>query len=319
MTGEGERGEGVTGIVLCLRYNTPMAKAQKQNEVEAAGDASVGVLGAGQMGGGIAQVCAMHGFQVVLYDNDAGQLAKAREVIGDSVKRLHDKGKIDGEQAAALERIEMCDVIDTRFRVPGVIIEAIVEDAGAKKRLYKRVGKHMYKDAVLASNTSSCSITELAAATPAPERFAGMHFMNPVPLMRLVEIIPGLQTNEAAVAKIENLARKLGKDTVRAADAPGFVANRVLMPLINEAIFALHENLASAEDIDKAMTLGMNHPMGPLQLADFIGLDTVLAVLEVMHKGTGDQKFRPCPLLRKVVAAGRLGKKTGRGFYNYDN
>ncbi len=278
---------------------------------------AVAVLGAGQMGSGIAQVCAAAGFRVLLHDSDKNQLSAARAAMQKSAARLCEKGAISEKQEAAVREIELHEEITGEFRRAGTVIEAIVEDAEAKKRLYEKLADNLWETSVLASNTSSCSITELAAASPAPERFAGMHFMNPAPLMKLVEVIPGLQTAEETSAKIESLARALGKETVRAADSPGFVTNRILMPLLNEAFFALQENLASAEGIDRAMKLGMNHPMGPLALADFIGLDTVLAVLKVLHEGLGDPKFRPCPLLKTMVAAGFLGKKSGRGFYEY--
>ncbi|MGI9338544.1 MAG: 3-hydroxyacyl-CoA dehydrogenase family protein [Gammaproteobacteria bacterium] len=279
---------------------------------------AVSVLGAGQMGRGIAQVCTAAGLQVQLYDNNQTQLTNAADAIRHNLRRMREKDKISEQQFATLPPVVVQGDIGEWLRASDIVIEAIAEDADAKKNLYHLAGKHLRDDAILASNTSSFSIGELASAAPRPQLFAGMHFMNPAPLMRLVEVIPALQTAAQTTEKITMLARVLGKETIQSADSPGFITNRLLMPLINEAIYARHENLGSAEDIDRAMRLGMNHPMGPLTLADFIGLDTVLAVLEVLRRGFGDAKFRPCPLLHNYVAAGWLGKKTGRGFYCYE-
>lgn len=280
--------------------------------------AAVAVLGAGQMGRGIAQVCAAAGLRVQLFDNNRAQLTAANDAIGNNLQRMREKGKISEQQFAAITPVIVRDAPGEWLGDADIVIEAIAEDAAAKKTLYQQVGEQMHDDAILATNTSSFPIAELAAAAPRPHLFAGMHFMNPAPLMRLVEVIPAMQTAAATTKKITTLAHKLGKDTVLSADSPGFITNRVLMPLINEAIYALHENLGKAEDIDKAMKLGMNHPMGPLTLADFIGLDTVLAVLEVLRRAFGDGRFRPCPLLCNLVAAGMLGRKSGRGFYRYE-
>ena len=281
-------------------------------------DKHIAVLGAGQMGRGIAQVCAAAGLQVQLYDNNKTQLASAAAAISANLQRLCDKGKISGEKFAAILPVNAHEQLGEWLRQSDIVIEAIAEDAAAKKNLYRQSEQYLRDGAVLASNTSSFSISGLAANAPQAKLFAGMHFMNPAPLMRLVEVIPGLQTDCQTTKRITTLAQTLGKETIQAADSPGFITNRLLMPLINEAIFALHEKLGSAEDIDRAMVLGMNHPMGPLALADFIGLDTVLAVLEVLRKGFGDAKFRASPLLHNLVAAGKLGKKTGGGFYHYD-
>lgn len=280
--------------------------------------AAVAVLGAGQMGRGIAQVCIAAGLHVQLYDNNKTQLANAADAIADNLRRMRDKGKINEQRFATLPPVVKQNKTGEWLGEADIVIEAIAEDAAAKKSLYQQAGAYLRDDAVLASNTSSFSIGELAACAPHAHLFAGMHFMNPAPLMRLIEVIPALQTAAQTTQKITKLAHALGKETVLSADSPGFITNRLLMPLINEAIYALHENLGSAEDIDKAMKLGMNHPMGPLTLADFIGLDTVLAVLEVLRRAFGDGKFRPCPLLQNYVAAGRLGRKTGRGFYLYE-
>lgn len=279
---------------------------------------AVAVLGGGQMGRGIAQVCIAAGLQVQLYDNNHAQLANAENAIGGNLRRMRDKGKISEQRFATLPPVAARGKLGEWLQQSDVVIEAIVEDAAAKKNLYHSAGKYMRDDAVLATNTSSFAIGELANAAPDARLFAGMHFMNPAPLMKLVEVIPALQTSAQTTAKITTLAKTLGKETVQSADSPGFITNRILMPLINEAVYALHENLGTAADIDKAMKLGMNHPMGPLALADFVGLDTVLAVLEVLRRAFGDGKFRPCPLLPNYVAAGMLGKKTGRGFYDYE-
>ena len=276
----------------------------------------VGVVGAGTMGHGIAQVCAVQGYQVTLVDVVPQALERALHNIAASVEKLHSKGKLtDAQRQAALEINTATDI--AALRSANLIIEAVSEDAALKRDIFARLDELTPSHAILATNTSSISITAIAAATQRPDRVIGMHFMNPVPLMQLVEIIRGLATSQATLDTFMELARRLGKTPVEAADYPGFIANRILMPMINEAIYALMEGAGTAEAIDTVMKLGANHPMGPLTLADFIGLDVVLSILEVLYSGFGDPKYRPCPLLRKMVAAGHLGRKSGRGFYEY--
>jgi 3-hydroxybutyryl-CoA dehydrogenase len=279
--------------------------------------ARVGVVGAGTMGNGIAQVFAQSGFEVSLIDAADGALDRARATIEKSLAKLVEKGKLQAaDAAAALARIQTGSNVDTLARAD-FIVEAIFEDAGAKKTLFESLDRITRPDVILASNTSSISITMLGAATSRPDKVLGMHFMNPVPLMTLVELIRGQATSDAAMTTASGLCQRLGKTGVEAADYPGFIANRVLMPMINEAVFCVMERVGTPEAIDTVMKLGMNHPMGPLTLADFIGLDVCLAILEVLHDGLGDPKYRPCPLLRRMVAAGQLGRKSGRGFYAY--
>jgi 3-hydroxybutyryl-CoA dehydrogenase len=278
---------------------------------------SIAVVGAGQMGSGIASVAAGAGFSVLLRDLSPEVVEKAIQKIGQGLSKLVDKGKLSSdERAASLSRIkgstELADLGAVDF-----VIEAVTENEELKKKILRELDGAMAETAVLASNTSSISITRLAAGTRKPERFIGMHFMNPVPVMQLVEIIAGLQTSEHTLQATRSLAERMGKITVRSDDQPGFIVNRILVPMINEAVFALGEGLGSPEDIDKAMKLGTNQPMGPLALADFIGLDTCLAIMGVLHQNLGDDKYRPAPLLRRYVDAGWLGKKTGRGFYTY--
>jgi len=278
---------------------------------------SIGVLGAGQMGNGVAHVFAQYGFQVGLYDVSAEQLDKAQKTIRQNLDRQAKKGVIDpaGIQLV-IDRISIAKSLED-FSECDLIIEAVNENESLKFDIFRQLDEGVKKDAILASNTSSISITRIAAVTKRPDKVIGMHFMNPVPVMQLVEVIRGLATSDETFQTIAGLVEKLGKVMAVSQDYPGFIVNRVLMPMINEAIFALYEGIATPEDIDKGMKLGTNHPMGPLALADLIGLDTVLAIISVLYEGFKDPKFRPCPLLVKMVNAGYLGKKSGRGFYTY--
>ena len=279
---------------------------------------SVGVVGAGTMGAGIAQVCATAGLQTVLVDVGIDQLNRAMGNILASLAKLAEKGKLPGgDPQSVAGRIRTATDLDA-LRNVDLAIEAVFEDQAVKEDVLRKLDATCRGGAVIASNTSSISITRLAAATRRPELVAGMHFMNPVPLMPLVEVVRGLQSSDETVALVKGLAGRLGKTAVEAKDSPGFISNRVLMPLINEAFFALDERVGSAEDIDTVLKLGMNHPMGPLALADLIGLDVCLAILEVLHRDLGDDKYRPAPLMRTYVAAGWLGRKSGRGVYSYD-
>ncbi|KAF0996699.1 3-hydroxybutyryl-CoA dehydrogenase [Geobacillus sp. TFV-3] len=276
------------------------------------------VVGAGQMGSGIAQVCAVAGYQVFLYDISEAQLDKGIANIEKGLARQVEKGKMTAaDKDAALERLARSTDLHAAAEAD-LVIEAVIENMDVKTKLFAELDALARPEAILASNTSSLPITEIAAATKRPEKVIGMHFMNPVPVMKLVEIIRGLATADDVYETIEAVARKLGKVPVEVNDFPGFISNRVLMPMINEAIYALYEGVATKEAIDEVMKLGMNHPMGPLTLADFIGLDTCLYIMETLHEGFGDDKYRPCPLLRKYVKAGWLGRKTGRGFYTYE-
>ena len=278
---------------------------------------TVGVIGAGTMGNGIAQVFAQSGFTVRLHDASTPAIDRAIKTIDKSLSKFIEKGKISAESkieilnrlkpASRIEELADCDYV----------VEAVVENLDVKRAIFTALDTITRPDVILTSNTSSISITTLGAFTKRPQLVLGMHFMNPVPLMTLVETIRGQATSDAAMATATELCKTLGKIPVEAADYPGFIANRILMPMINEAIFAVMEGVGTPEAIDQVMKLGMNHPMGPLTLADFIGLDVCLAILEVLHTGLGDPKYRACPLLRRMVAAGQLGRKSGKGFYNY--
>jgi len=279
---------------------------------------TIGVVGAGQMGSGIAQVAAQAGYEVLLLDASEEALRRGLEAIRRSLAKFLEKGRITEEALeAALGRIRTTLDLEA-FREADLIVEAIVEDEGAKRALLERLGALAKPEAILASNTSSIPITALGRYSGRPERFIGMHFFNPVPLMGLVEVIRGELTSAATRDVVVEVARRMGKTPLEVQDYPGFVSNRLLMPMINEAVEALREGVATKEAIDGIMRLGMNHPMGPLELADFIGLDTCLAIMEVLHRGFGDDKYRPSPLLRRMVQAGLLGRKVGRGFYVYD-
>ena len=278
---------------------------------------TVGVVGAGTMGNGIAQVFAQAGFSVCLVDVAGPVLDRARAAIEKSLARFVEKGTLTADDRdAAIGRLSTASSTDD-LADADYVVEAIVESADAKRELFARLDAITRPDVILASNTSSISITMLGAATKRPDKVLGMHFMNPVPLMKLVEMIRGQATAVESMSIASALCRTLGKTPVEAADYPGFIANRILMPMINEAIFALMEGVGDAAAIDTVMKLGMHHPMGPLTLADFIGLDVCLAILNVLHDGIGDPKYRPCPLLRRMVAAGHLGRKSGQGFFTY--
>lgn len=275
-----------------------------------------GVIGAGQMGGGIAQVAAQSGFDVVVHDQKQEFLDRGRSVIEKSLAKLHEKGKLADTPEQVLERMTFTTSLQ-EFADCDLVVEAIVENEAVKKELFRQLGTIVKPEGILASNTSSIPITALATASGRPEQFIGMHFMNPVPLMTLVEVIRGYQTSDATAKFVTDTAEQMGKTPLECNDFPGFVSNRILMPMLNEAIQCVMEGVAEPEAIDGIMKLGMNHPMGPLTLADFIGLDTCLAIMEVLHQGLGDDKYRPSPLLRKMVQAGLLGRKSGEGFYKY--
>jgi len=278
---------------------------------------TVGVIGAGTMGNGIAQVFAQSGYDVRLCDAIPAAIDRAKATIEKSLGKFVEKGKMSAaDRDASLARLKTSPSLDA-LADADYVVEAIAENVDAKREIFTRLDAITRPDVILTSNTSSISITTLGAATKRPEKVLGMHFMNPVPLMTLVELIRGQATSTESMAAATELCRKLGKTPVEAADYPGFISNRILMPMINEAIYAVMEGVGTPEAIDTVMKLGMNHPMGPLTLADFIGLDVCLAILNVLHEGIGDPKYRPCPLLRRMVAAGHLGRKSGRGFYQY--
>jgi 3-hydroxybutyryl-CoA dehydrogenase len=277
----------------------------------------IAVLGAGQMGNGIAHVFAQHGFAVTMIDISADALARGRGTIAGNLDRQIKKGTLQSaEKDTILGRIETATAMDA-VAGASLVIEAVTEQRELKFKIFADLDRFAAPDAILASNTSSISITEIGARTTRPAQVIGMHFMNPVPVMQLVEIIRGLATSDATAERVVGLSTQVGKTPVESKDYPGFIANRILMPMINEAVYCLMEGVGTAESIDTVMKLGMNHPMGPLALADLIGLDTCLAILEVLHQGMGDPKYRACPLLRTYVAAGWLGRKTKRGFYTY--
>ncbi|WP_341284738.1 3-hydroxybutyryl-CoA dehydrogenase [Priestia megaterium] len=279
---------------------------------------TVMVIGAGQMGAGIAQVFAASGYQVSLYDVDQKNTQKGIEGIDKRLKKQVGKGSLSAkEYEEIMERLHLANEI-TAAQKADLIVEAVVEKMEVKQAIFAELDSLAPSHTVLATNTSSLPITEIAAVTTRPEKVIGMHFMNPVPVMKLVEIIRGLATTDGVYQAVYETTKKLNKTPVEVHDFPGFVSNRILMPMINEAVFTLYEGVANEEDIDQVMKLGMNHPMGPLTLADFIGLDTCLFIMETLHKGFGDDKYRPCPLLRKYVKAGWLGRKTGKGFFTYE-
>jgi 3-hydroxybutyryl-CoA dehydrogenase len=278
---------------------------------------NVGVIGAGQMGAGIAHVCALAGLDVKLSDLDKAALDKGLDSIERNLARQVARGKVTEASKNAAMRHIATGTDYAMFSECDIVIEAAVEKEQIKKDIFKQLIPSLKPDAIIASNTSSISITRLASTTDRPGRFIGMHFMNPVPVMSLVELIRGIATDEATFAAVRELAVKLGKTPVAAEDFPAFIVNRILLPMINEAVYTLYEGVGSVDAIDTALRLGANHPMGPLELADFIGLDTCLAVMQVLYEGLADSKYRPCPLLVKYVEAGWLGRKVGRGFYDY--
>ncbi len=279
---------------------------------------TLGIIGAGQMGAGIAQVAAQSGLNIILNDISQDMVAHGRQSIERSLDRMIQRGRVKPDEGdRILRRIEITSDLDG-LAATDFVIEAVVENEEAKVELFQKLDRICPPEVIFASNTSSISITRMGARTSRADRFIGMHFMNPVPAMRLVEIIRGLATSPETYDATRQLAERLGKETMTAEDFPGFIVNRILLPMLNEAIYTLYEGVGGVSDIDTAMRLGTNQPMGPLELADLIGLDTCLAIMEVMHRVFGDDKYRPCPLLKKYVDAGYLGRKVGRGFYKYD-
>ena len=286
---------------------------------KAEGIDTIGVIGAGQMGSGIAHVFALAGYHVLLHDSDADSLKGSLEIIRKNLKRQSDHKKISEKDAKdALARIKPAAALSA-FSAADLVVESASENEEVKKDIFQKLCPLLKKEALLATNSSSLSVTRLAASTDRPELFMGVHFMNPVPVMQLVELVRGIATRDDAFNRIRDLILSLGKTPTNAEDFPAFIVNRILMPMINEAVYTLHEGVGTVESVDTAMRLGANHPMGPLELADFIGLDTCLAIMERLHRGLSDTKYRPCPLLVKYVEAGWLGRKTKRGFYDYSS
>ncbi len=303
--------------VKTKKPGTPLERARKGETNAQVAIKSVGIIGAGQMGNGIAHVVALAGYEVALYDVKKETIDKARATIERNMARQVSRGIItDAEMQGALKRIRVASDLDAIGEVD-LAIEAAVEDEGVKRKIFTDLCPKLKKSAMLATNTSSISITRLASVTDRPERFIGIHFMNPVPMMQLVELIRGIATEDETFGLARSFIESLGKSIAVSEDFPAFIVNRILLPMINEAVYTLYEGVGTVESIDKAMRMGANHPMGPLELADFIGLDTCLSVMQVLYEGLADSKYRPCPLLVKYVEAGWLGRKVGRGFYDY--